>query len=209
MLISPLARGGARSEPDVLATLRWRKPLRSGLILRPLPREEIFLIGSRGFQLCARVHILRRLRPRHAPAAAEPPDIAGGLVPPQIRAAPSRSEPVVRVPIIPAAVVAGGKGRLPLGGGGADALLDDGGIPPGATVGDGLDAVAVDGGGVGIVLGDDVGFLGDAVLREEGIEFVVASSFHLLDLDFGPGIHGNGSNKGDVNPEAAVLAGAL
>jgi len=204
-----LARGGARSEPDVLATLRRRKPLWSRLILRPLPREEIFLIGSRGFQLCASVHILRRLRPGHAPAAAEPPDIAGGLVPPQIGAAPRRSKPIVRVPIIPTAVVAGGKGRLPLGDGGADGLLDDGGIPPGAAFGDGLDAVAVDGGGVVIVLGDDVGFLGDAVLREKGVEFVVASSFHLLDLDFGPGIHGDGSNEGDVDAEAAVLAGAL
>lgn len=139
-------------------------------------------------------------------AAAEPPDIAGGLIPPQI-GVPGGSKAVVVVPIIPSAVVVGER-RLALGGG-ADGLLDDGGIPPGAAVGDGLNPVAVDGGGVGVVLGDDVGLLGDAILCEERVEFVVASCFHLLDLDFGPGVHGDGSHEGDVDAEAPVLAGAL
>nr|GMD43457.1 hypothetical protein TEA_016824 [Ipomoea batatas] len=47
------------------------------------------------------------------------------------------------------------------------------------------------------------------VLRDEGIELVIAAHLHFPELDLGPGIHCHGSHEGNVDPEAAVLAGAL
>lgn len=72
-----------------------------------------------------------------------------------------------------------------------------------------MNPIPVDAGGVGVVLGDDIRLLGDAVAGEEGVELLVATGLHLLDLDLGPGVHGDGSDEGDVDAEAAVLAGAL
>lgn len=72
-----------------------------------------------------------------------------------------------------------------------------------------MNPIPVDAGGVGVVLGDDIRLLGDAVAGEEGVELLVAAGLHLLDLDLGPGVHGDGSDEGDVDAEAAVLAGAL
>ena len=75
--------------------------------------------------------------------------------------------------------------------------------------GQGLDSVPVNTGGVGVVLGHDIGLFSDPVLREELVELLVAARLHFLDLDLEPGVHGDGSNEGDVDAEAAVLAGAL
>ncbi|CAL5425074.1 unnamed protein product [Camellia sinensis] len=47
------------------------------------------------------------------------------------------------------------------------------------------------------------------VLREEAIELLVTSRLHFLELDLGPRIHGDRSDKADVNSEAAVLPRAL
>ena len=35
--------------------------------------------------------------------------------------------------------------------------------------------------------------------REEGVELVVAAGVHFLELDLGPGVHGDGSDEGDVD----------
>jgi len=61
-----------------------------------------------------------------------------------------------------------------------------------------------------IVLGNDVSVLGNPVLREESIEIIVSTAgSHLLELEIGPGVHGDGSDEADVNAEAPVLARAL
>ena len=52
-------------------------------------------------------------------------------------------------------------------------------------------AISFDGGGIDVVLGDDVSLLGDTVLREERVELVVAAGLHFLELDFRPAIHGD------------------
>lgn len=72
-----------------------------------------------------------------------------------------------------------------------------------------MDPVAVDRRRVGVVLLDDLGVLGDSVSGEEGVEGVVAAGLHFLELDLGPGVHGDGPDEADVDAEAAVLAGAL
>ena len=54
-----------------------------------------------------------------------------------------------------------------------------------------------------------IGFFRDPVLSEERVKLLVAARLHFLDLDLGPGVHSDGSDEGDVDAEAAVLARAL
>nr|GMC87180.1 hypothetical protein TEA_016824 [Ipomoea batatas] len=73
----------------------------------------------------------------------------------------------------------------------------------------GLDPVPVNRCCLSVVLGDDIGLFRNSVLGDEGIEVIVSPKLHFSELDLGPGVHGDGSDKGDVDSEAAVLAGAL
>jgi len=203
--IPPLRRLRTGSKPDILPSLRGRQPLRPRLVLRNLPREEVLLFRSRRLQLRPRVDILRRPRPRRRSAAAvQIPKIPGRLA-----LAPGTR---LVTPIIPSTFIIIPprlrQRRLPLSGGG-EVFLQHRRIAPGAALGDGLDPVAVNRSGVGVVLRNDVGFFGDGVLCEECVELVVAAGFHFLDLDVGPGVHGDRSDEGDVDAEATVLAGAF
>ena len=89
------------------------------------------------------------------------------------------------------------------------ALLHDRRVPLGFPFCQGLDSVPINAGGIGVVLGHDIGLFSNPVLCEERVELLAAAGFHFLDLDLGPGVHGDGSDEGDVDAEAAVLTGAL
>ena len=74
-----------------------------------------------------------------------------------------------------------------------------------------MDLFAEEGGGVGVVLGRNMGVLGDAAGGEEGIEGGVAAGvgLHFGEVGVGPGVHGDGADEAEVDAEAAVLAGAV
>ena len=205
------------SKPDILAALRRRKPVGAGLVLSLLSRKETLLIGRGRLQLRPRVDILGRFR-SHGPTAhaSGASNIARRLVSPHIA---RRSESIVGIPTIPPSSAASASiapittvpatAQRWLRFAESGALLHDRWVPPGFPFGQGLDSVPVNAGGVGVVLGHDVGLFSDPVLREERVELLVAAGLHFLDLDLGPGVHGDGSDEGDVDAEAAVLAGAL
>ena len=54
-----------------------------------------------------------------------------------------------------------------------------------------------------------IGLFRDPVLSEERVELLIATRLHFLDLNLRLGVHGKGSNEGDMDAEARVLARAL